>query len=82
MTHPACENPQVPQTRLDVLRSQYELTWALVDYHLDRLTEPDHLWEPAPHRWTVHRGADGVWRPDWADAEPDPPPVPTVAWLT
>ncbi len=24
----------------------------------------------------------GVWRPDWADTEPDPVPVPTIAWLT
>ena len=24
----------------------------------------------------------GVWRPDWAEAEPDPIPVPTIGWLT
>jgi len=32
--------------------------------------------------WTVRPDAVGVWRPDWSDTEPDPIPVPTVAWLT
>lgn len=66
----------------DLLTWQFELTWALARYHLDVLTEDDVLWEPAGLVWTVHRGADGRWRPDWAEVEPDPIPVPTIAWLT
>jgi len=65
-----------------VLRGQFDLTWSLFEYHLDRLEEADFLWEPAPHCWTVHRTADGTWVPDWAETEPDPVPVPTIAWLT
>lgn len=61
---------------------QFDLAWALGDLHLSALTEDDFLWEPAPLVWTVHPGEDGRWRPDWADAEPDPIPVPTIAWLT
>lgn len=30
----------------------------------------------------MHSSDDGTWRPDWADSEPDPIPVPTIAWLT
>ncbi|WP_223884270.1 hypothetical protein [Micromonospora craniellae] len=30
--------------------------------------------------WTVRPDADGRWVPDWADTEPDPVPVPTIAW--
>jgi DinB superfamily len=30
----------------------------------------------------VRPDAAGVWRPDWADVEPDPIPVPTIGWLT
>lgn len=62
--------------------SQFELVWALAELHFDALDEDDFLWTPAELTWTVHRGDDGVWRPDWAVTEPDPIPVPTVAWLT
>ena len=69
-------------SRRDLLRGQFDLVWALFDYHLQRLEPADHLWEPAVRCWTVRQDADGTWRPDWADTEPDPVPVPTVAWLT
>ncbi|MFX4295115.1 DinB family protein [Streptomyces bohaiensis] len=68
--------------RLALLRNQFDLTWALLEYHLDRLVEADVHWEPAPLCWAVRQDDDGRWVPDWADAEPDPVPVPTVAWLT
>jgi hypothetical protein len=61
---------------------QFDLTWALADLHLSALGEDDFLWEPAPLCWTVRPDAAGVWRPDWSDTEPDPIPVPTIAWLT
>lgn len=32
--------------------------------------------------WSVHPDEHGVWRPDWADVEPDPIPVPTIVWLS
>ncbi|SCG71067.1 DinB family protein [Micromonospora humi] len=63
-------------------RWQFDLTWSLFEYHLDRLEPADFLWEPAECCWTMRRDADGTWRPDWADAEPDPVPAPTIAWLT
>ncbi|MCD7440098.1 DinB family protein [Streptomyces lincolnensis] len=69
-------------SRSDLLRRQFDLTWALFEYHLDRLEPEDFLWEPAPHCWTVRRTADDTWVPDWADTEPDPVPVPTIAWLS
>lgn len=65
-----------------LLRRQFDLTWSLFEYHLERLAPDDFLWEPAPLCWTVRRSPDGTWRPDWADSEPDPVPVPTIAWLT
>lgn len=66
----------------DLLRWQFDLTWSLAGIHLDALTPEDFLWEPAELTWTVHPDSEGVWRPDWADTEPDPVPVPTIAWLT
>ncbi|MBW0118119.1 DinB family protein [Pseudonocardia sp. KRD-169] len=64
-----------------MLRWQFELTWSLLELHLDALEPADVLWEPAAHVWTVRPGDDG-WIPDWADAEPDPIPVPTIGWVT
>lgn len=72
----------VSASRCQLLRWQFELTWSLFEYHLARLEPADHLWEPAAHCWTVRPGADGGWVPDWADAEPDPIPVPTIGWIT
>ncbi|MES0835648.1 DinB family protein [Nocardiopsis tropica] len=72
----------MPETPRELLRWQFDLTWSLFEYHLERLEPGDFLWEPGPLCWTVRRGEDGVWTPDWADTEPDPVPVPTVAWVT
>ncbi|WP_280235267.1 DinB family protein [Nocardia cyriacigeorgica] len=72
----------MPDSHRDLLTWQFELTWALADYHLDALIEDDFLAEPGPLCWTVRPDADGIWRPDFADVEPDPVPVPTIAWLT
>ncbi|PSK98946.1 DinB family protein [Murinocardiopsis flavida] len=64
------------------MRWQFDLTWSLFEYHLERVDPGDFLWEPAPVCWTVRRGDDGVWRPDWAEPEPDPVPVPTIGWVS
>lgn len=63
-------------------RRQFELAWSLAELHLEALVEEDFLWEPASVCWTVRPDEDRVWRPDWAEVEPDPVPVPTIAWLT
>lgn len=68
-------------TPTPLLRWQFDLTWSLLEYHLVRLDPGAVRWEPGPLVWTVRPGADGIWRPDWADTEPDPVPVPTIAWL-
>ena len=68
--------------QVDTLRWQFGLTWRLAEIHLPALTDEACLWEPAPGSWTVRRSADGKWRPDWAEPEPDPAPTVTVGWLT
>ncbi|MFF5180720.1 DinB family protein [Micromonospora sp. NPDC000316] len=72
----------MPVSRRDVLQWQFDLTWSLFEYHLERLESADFLWEPAAHCWTVRPTDDGRSMPDWADAEPDPVPVPTIGWIT
>ncbi|WP_208113047.1 DinB family protein [Actinorugispora endophytica] len=71
----------MPTSRCDLMRWQFDLTWSLFEFHLERLEPEDFLWEPVPYCWTLRRGADGEWAPDWAETEPDPVPVPTIAWV-
>ncbi|MBE1491079.1 DinB family protein [Plantactinospora soyae] len=69
-------------SRTELLRWQFDLTWALFEYHLERL-KPEHLrWEPAASCWTMRLDNAGNWVPDWADTEPDPIPAPTIGWIT
>ncbi|MFE2045976.1 DinB family protein [Streptomyces sp. NPDC059477] len=68
--------------RLDLLRWQSAFTWSFAEYHLERLVPEDVLWEPAGLCWTLRPDGTGGWVPDWADSEPDPVPVPTIAWLS
>ncbi|MFF3732531.1 DinB family protein [Streptomyces sp. NPDC002476] len=77
----ASPNRPAPQRTLEVLRWQFDLTWSLFEYHLERIEPEDFLWEPAALCWTLHRDGDGTWVPDWAESEPDPVPVPTIGWL-
>lgn len=72
----------VSVSRRDLLRWQFDLTWSLMELHLEELKPEDFLWEPAARCWTVRPGVDGVWVPDWEDSEPDPVPVPTIGWIT
>lgn len=72
----------VDGSRLGLLRWQLHLCWSLAEYHLSALTDELCRWEPAPGSWTVRRGADGQWRPDWVEPEPDPAPGVTVGWIS
>ncbi|MBX3019153.1 MAG: hypothetical protein KF767_14805 [Bdellovibrionaceae bacterium] len=72
-------NPLNP--RNETLLFQFDMTWALATYHLPRLNEQNMFWEPSPHAWTIRQGADGLWRPDFAETEPIPLPTPTAAWV-
>ncbi|RNL85205.1 DinB family protein [Halostreptopolyspora alba] len=69
-------------SRVSLLRWQFDLVWSLFEYHLVSLEPADFLWEPTPYCWTLRWDADEGWVPDWADSEPAPVPVPTIAWLT
>jgi hypothetical protein len=67
---------------LDLVRWQFDFTWSLAELHLQELAPEDFLWEPARRCWTVRQAPDGSWAPDWEEPEPDPPPVPTIGWVS
>jgi hypothetical protein len=44
------------------------------------MTDDEYDWEPVADCWAVRSRADGTWAADWADPDPDPAPVTTIAW--
>jgi hypothetical protein len=70
----------VSVSRRGLMRWQFDLTWSLLDLHLERLRPEDFLWEPATRCWTMQPDGEG-WAPDWQDPEPEPAPIPTIGWV-
>jgi hypothetical protein len=64
---------------LPVLLRGWDDAWQRLDARLAGLADDEYLWEPVPGAWTV-RHSDGGWTADWADPDPDPAPVTTIAW--
>jgi hypothetical protein len=71
-----------PVPRVDLLLRQLDVTWALFEYHWERVDDAACLWEPAPDCWTVRPDAAGRWVADWQVPEPDPVPATTIGWLS
>jgi hypothetical protein len=65
---------------LPVLLRGWDDAWQRLDARLAGLADDEYLWEPVASPWTVRPGADGGWTADWADPDPDPAPVTTIAW--
>ncbi|MDH3249005.1 MAG: DinB family protein [Acidimicrobiia bacterium] len=73
----ACQNAMV--ATLDSLTASFKATQ---DQLLDRLIgldDDEFFWEPVDDMWSVRLTPDG-WQADWADPDPSPPPVTTIAW--
>ncbi len=70
-----------PGERPSLLRWQLDLSWSLTALNLDKLTDEECVWEPAPGSWSVRPRPDGVWIADWAIPEPDPAPTTSVGWV-
>lgn len=70
---------------LDQLRTSCEISRA----RLAGLTDDEYRWEPVAGAWSIRRRAEARtpqafgaadWVIDWADLEPKPAPVTTIAW--
>ena len=69
------------QRVLDDVVDSLDQTWTQLDHRLSGLTEIEYLWEPVPGCWSVRDTGDGrAAVADWADPDPDPAPVTTIAW--
>jgi len=54
--------------------------WTRLWPRLEGLTDEEYLWEPAPGSWSVRERADGAWRHEWVQPEPDPAPFTSLSW--
>lgn len=54
--------------------------WNPLIERLGGISEGEYLWEPAPNCWTIRTSSDGAIVADWADPDPIPAPVTTIAW--
>ena len=63
-----------------VLDDSLDFTWAQLSERLVGLTDAEWLWEPTAGCWSVRAQADGSVVADWADPDPVPAPVTTIAW--
>lgn len=64
---------------LEALISSFAATKSQLFERLAGLGDVEYLWEPVDSMWSIRRTADG-WSADWADPDPEPPPVTTIAW--
>jgi hypothetical protein len=67
---------------LPLLLRGYDDAWERLTARLAGLGDEEYRWEPTGSAWTVRPTGDGSWQADWADPDPDPPPVTTIAWRT
>jgi hypothetical protein len=66
----------------DLLARQFEISWALTNFHLQTLSTEECLWRPAAKGLHVHPLDGGSWSADWPEHEGYDLGPSSVAWLT
>lgn len=72
-----CDN--VLMALLDSLVSPFASARDQLLERVSGLEDDEYLWEPFGGMWSV-RMTTGGWRVDWADPDPEPAPLTTIAW--
>src|SRR5215207_11409398 len=67
-------------TRVELLLAQMDEVYGRLWARLEGLTDAEYFWEPVPGCWAVHRDGSGAWVADYAEPDPDPPPLTTIGW--
>lgn len=65
----------------DTLLRQFDIAWALAEYHLEGLTTAECLWRPAARGLHIQE-SEGVWKADWPEHEGYDLGPSSMAWLT
>jgi hypothetical protein len=64
---------------MPVLMTGIDDAWNRLSNRLRGITQAEYLWEPVTPAWSVREAGAG-WEVDWADPDPTPAPVTTIAW--
>jgi hypothetical protein len=67
---------------LPVLLRGYDDAWSRLAARLVGLGDEEYRWEPVRSAWSVRPDGGVGWTADWADPDPEPAPVTTIAWRT
>ncbi len=54
--------------------------WDPLLERLDGISDDEYTWEPVASCWTIRPDNEGGMVADWADPDPVPAPVTTIAW--
>jgi hypothetical protein len=65
----------------DALLRQFDIAWALTEYHLNNLATEECLWRPGSRGLHVQR-RDGAWVADWPEREGYDIGPSSIAWIT
>lgn len=65
-----------------LLQSQLDIAWQLLEYHLHDLDDDEGLWQPATAGLHVRKQEGGGWRADWPQSEAYDIGPASIAWLT
>lgn len=65
----------------DALLRQFDIAWALAEYHLNGLGSEECLWRPAAKGLHIHL-RDAVWVADWPEQEGYEIGPSSIAWIT
>lgn len=65
---------------VSLLATQMDAGYRSIRGRAQGLTDDEFWWEPAAGCWTVRRRRDGRWAADYAEPDPDPSPMTTIAW--
>lgn len=65
----------------NMINLQFDISWQLLEYHLNEIEEEECLWQPSKRGLHVHREFNG-WRSDWPETESYNIGPASIAWLT
>jgi hypothetical protein len=64
------------------LLNQLEISWQLLQYHLNDLTLEECLWQPTSKGIFLSKADDGTWKGNFPESESYETGPPNIAWLT
>ena len=65
----------------DTIKTQFNIAWELLEYHLSGIADDECFWEPCLKGICVEKTTDG-WLADWPETEGYDIGPPNIAWLT